>query len=370
MLRTAFLLGGRMRRLPVTREGGRKRPLKRATVVAQTTRKQNEVAAERQFLKMIAEARTRRHRQLRQAIKMALAARPSEPPVTKRDGRYATNRNRAIAELERIDDEKARAALKSRKAAASLPAEEKAKESVASQKAKKKIEREARKARAKAAEEAAEARFFAELQRLRLKQSTRVQAIVDKKARAKKGVAAEEKKDENEKTAVEAPSMERKEEQPIHVAAASPEPAPARVKPAKQPTAVKKHAAKREKSVELETTKVAAEPPVVPKPLRVAVDAMVEDDVPQEAPTPPPPASPEKAVAQRRPRRPSPPPAAAATTEEVAEVHDEFVAQLEKAKGRAAAAPMQAAAAPPARATAAPTKSWVMPENSTGLFRL
>ncbi|KPA84462.1 hypothetical protein ABB37_02422 [Leptomonas pyrrhocoris] len=299
---------------------------------------------------MISDARSRRQRQLRQAIKMALAARSSEPPLTKRDDRYAKNRQLAVAELEKVENEKARAALKARGVAAASQAERKQSDTTTARQAKKKIEREVRKARTAAAEQAAEARFAAELQRLQEKRDARTQALREKHNRASKSAAAESMNMQEElKAAVEVSAKEEKEKESTTVLSSA-KPA----KPARRP------AAKKVKAIASEATQRAAEPLVVP-------DAQEEAPVPV---APPPPAATTKPVVQRPPSRLQPPPAAVAAIEDVSEVHDEFVAQLEKAKGRATAVPTQTAIATPAKTPAAPTKSWAMPESSTGLFRL
>lgn len=357
-----------MRKTPMVSARGRMPLTKRAAVVAAATRKRDEIAAEKQFINMITAARNMRHRQLRQAIKMALAARKSEVPVTKRDERYAKNRERAVVELKKVENERAKAAIKARKEAGAAQAASAAAEAMKIWRAKKKVEREVRAAREKANEEAATERFFRMLHKLQAKRDARVRALLEKKSAANQSTAVEAAKLELEKVEAATTLVSPAESVTEVAEVAGMTPKAKLHRSAKATKTPKKAAVKKE--IAGARVKPAAESPSPPPP-RVDDAVRTEAAMPEEASQP---VISLKATAQRRPRRPPPLPrpatATAAVTAEVAELHNEFVAQLDKAKGQAAARSTLVMGTPPPKTAVPPAMSWVMPESSTGLFRL
>lgn len=92
-------------------------------------RHKTEVAAEKQFMKLISTARIRRQRQIADAIKRALTAK-SDKAARKNDAQYAQNRKIAKAELAAVHKEVEQRAVEARKAQAASSSVEKAAQSV------------------------------------------------------------------------------------------------------------------------------------------------------------------------------------------------------------------------------------------------
>ncbi|CAC9535117.1 conserved hypothetical protein [Leishmania infantum JPCM5] len=457
MLRTLLLFGGRVRRSPVLRPG--------AKVGAQDTkaaeralRRKAELAAEKQFMKLICTARTQRQRQIADAIRRALAAK-SDAAATKNDARYVRNRKIARAELAAVHREVAQKAAEARKAQAAKPVKARLvrqpsrmldkKKQAANEKRflatlQQRLERrkarvaalvaktakmEEAKAKAKAKTEAkvealakaeaaakAEQRFEETIRRRHEQRAARVKVLVEKRtkvaaAEAEAATASQENEftaelnrlmeerdarvqaiiaehmnaaevadsEQNAETPAPAPkaaaSTSRKSQRNVNASAAAlldtsdeatapatpqRKAAPTEVKaveePAKKPTTPRRRGRPASKPPHVATDVPSAAPVEAVDEAEAAASAVQEARAAEELlPSP------------SQPRR-----LAAADLEELASAHEDFVAHLEKAKERTTA-PSSTRVSPVPSALASSSeaqRTWVMAENTTGLFRL
>ncbi|XQJ30296.1 hypothetical protein NXY56_006377 [Leishmania guyanensis] len=185
MLRTLFLLGGRVRRSPVLRTGT-KAGAKDPKAAARAARHQSERAAEKQFLRLVFTAQARRQRQISDAIKRAAKTKFDEAAVPKSDARYVRNRKIAQAELAAVQKEVAQSESVARKVNAVPPPREKP--------AKRAMERLSREAVVSCdkKQKAREERFAASLQRRLERRKARVDALVAKAVKAEATAKAKE----------------------------------------------------------------------------------------------------------------------------------------------------------------------------------
>ncbi|TPP55351.1 hypothetical protein CGC20_9725 [Leishmania donovani] len=424
MLRTLLLFGGRVRRSPVLRPG--------AKVGAQDTkaaeralRRKAELAAEKQFMKLICTARTRRQRQIADAIRRALAAK-SDAAATKNDARYVRNRKIARAELAAVHREVAQKAAEARKAQAAKPVKarlvrqpsrmlDKKKQAahekrflatlqqrlerrkarvaaLAEQRFEETIRRrqEQRAARVKvlvekrtkvaaaeaeAATASQENEFTAELNRLMEERDARVQAIIAEHMNAAEVADSEQNAETPAPAPKAAASTSRKSQRNVNASAAAlldtsdeatapatppRKAAPTEVKaveePAKKPTTPRRRGRPASKPPHVATDVPSAAPVEALDEAEAAASAVQEARAAEELlPSP------------SQPRR-----LAAADLEELASAHEDFVAHLEKAKERTTA-PSSTRVSPVPSALASSSeaqRTWVMAENTTGLFRL
>ncbi|TPP42939.1 hypothetical protein CGC21_5520 [Leishmania donovani] len=424
MLRTLLLFGGRVRRSPVLRPG--------AKVGAQDTkaaeralRRKAELAAEKQFMKLICTARTRRQRQIADAIRRALAAK-SDAAATKNDARYVRNRKIARAELAAVHREVAQKAAEARKAQAAKPVKarlvrqpsrmlDKKKQAanekrflatlqqrlerrkarvaaLAEQRFEETIRRrqEQRAARVKvlvekrtkvaaaeaeAATASQENEFTAELNRLMEERDARVQAIIAEHMNAAEVADSEQNAETPAPAPKAAASTSRKSQRNVNASAAAlldtsdeatapatppRKAAPTEVKaveePAKKPTTPRRRGRPASKPPHVATDVPSAAPVEALDEAEAAASAVQEARAAEELlPSP------------SQPRR-----LAAADLEELASAHEDFVAHLEKAKERTTE-PSSTRVSPVPSALASSSeaqRTWVMAENTTGLFRL
>lgn len=132
-------------------------------------RRKAELAAGKQFIKLISTARIRRQRQIADAVRRALAGK-SDEVATRNDTRYARNRKIARAELAAVHREMAQKAAEERKAQAA--------KSVKAQ-----LVRQPSKVLDKKKQAANEKRFLTTLQQRLERRKARVAALVEKTAR-------------------------------------------------------------------------------------------------------------------------------------------------------------------------------------------